>query len=76
MPKDMKRKIRKISVVCQTGAETYCVGQKGIAKIELSNVSYKGDQLEMYVCYSSDGWVFAEISPLAPIVIEYERVKK
>ena len=64
--------IKKISIVCQTGAETYQVGRKGIAKIQMKNVSYMGDPLEMYVCIDKDGLKVAEISPICPIVIDYE----
>lgn len=66
------KKIKKISIVCQTGAETYQVGRRGIVKIEMLNKSYMGDPLDMYCCIDQDGFNVAEISPLCPIVIEYE----
>jgi len=66
------KSIKKISIVCQTGAEVYEVGRKRIVKIEMQNVSYMGDPLEMYCCIDKDGWKVAEISPICPIVIDYE----
>lgn len=69
------RPIRKISIVCQLGAETYEVGRSvggvKVASISTVPVYYSGDPYDTHCGYDKDGNALFSVSNNAPCVIEY-----
>lgn len=69
----MKEKIKRLSIVCATGAEIYEVGCKHINSIteEVIQIS-DSERSTFYVCKDINKRNIALIKANAPVIIDYE----